>query len=366
MITYEKYMKKCLKLALKGEGHTSPNPLVGCVVLDKNNNEISCGYHKSYGAEHAEANALNKLDNEAKGGTLIVNLEPCSHWGKTPPCADLIIKKGIKKLVIAMKDPNPHVEGNGLEKCRKAGIEVITNVLNKEALELNEVFIKNVIKNEIFVAVKTASTLDGKIATKTGDSKWITSEKSRHEVQKIRNRYDAILTTSSTVIKDNPSMTCRMRNGKNPIRIVLDRELKTNLNSKIYNNTGEMVYIVVNKDIKVPKTLTATTNVTVIKCQCYNSKLDLQFLFKKLFEMGIQSILVEAGGKLNGELISLGLADKIYHFIAPKILADKHGRNAFEGQDVREIKNTLDFTIHSIRNLTPDILLIYKSNRTIG
>lgn len=366
MITYEKYMKKCLKLALKGEGHTSPNPLVGCVVLDKNGNEISCGYHKCYGAEHAEADALNKLGNEAKGGTLIVNLEPCSHWGKTPPCADLIIKKGIKKLVIAMRDPNPQVEGNGFEKCKKAGIEVIENVLHEEALELNEVFIKNVTKNEIFAAIKTATTLDGKIATKTGDSKWITSEKSRNEVQKIRNRYDAILTTSSTVIKDNPTMTCRMRNGKNPIRIVLDRELKTDLNSKIYQNTGETIYIVVREDINIPQTLATATNVVVIKCPCYNSKLDLKFLFKKLFEIGIKSVLVEAGGKLNGELISQGLVDKVYHFIAPKILADEHGLNAFEGQDIREIKNTLNFTIQSVNNLTPDLLLIYKSKQIIS
>lgn len=360
MKTYEKHMKKCLELALKGEGHTSPNPLVGCVVLDKNGKEISCGYHKRYGAEHAEVDALNKLGNEAQGGTLIVNLEPCSHWGKTPPCSDLIIKKGVKKLIIAMKDPNPHVEGNGIEKCKQAGIEVIENVLHQEALELNEVFIKNMTKNEIFVALKTATTLDGKIATKTGDSKWITSERSRQEVQKIRNRYDAILTTGSTVIQDNPSMTCRMKNGKNPIRIILDRELKTDLNSKIYQNTGEKVYIVVREDLEVPKNLAATTNVVVIKCPCYNSKLNLQFLFKKMFEKGIKSVLVEAGGKLNGELVSKGLVDKVYQFIAPKILCDEHGHNAFEGKDISEIKDTLNFSIQSINILNPDLLVVYK------
>jgi len=239
-MNYDKYMKKCIKLALKADGKTLPNPLVGCVVLDKDGKELSTGYHSAYGMPHAEADALNKLNNdEAIGATLIVNLEPCSHHGKTPPCVDLIIQKGIKKVVIGMKDPNPLVAGDGIEKCKKAGIEVIENVLYDDSVKLNEVFIKNMTKKSCFVVIKTATTLDGKIATKTGSSKWITSQNARSEVQKIRNRYDAILTTSSTVIADNPSMTCTAKGGKNPIKIILDRELKTDFNSKIYNSSGE-------------------------------------------------------------------------------------------------------------------------------
>lgn len=362
MKTYEKYMKKCIKLALKGEGKTSPNPLVGCVVLDKNGKIVSTGYHKEYGKAHAEADALNKLKNEAQGGTLIVNLEPCSHWGKTPPCADLIIEKGIKKLVIGMKDPNPKVEGNGAQKCKKAGIEVIEKVLHDEAQKLNEVFIKNM-SGKIFVAIKTATTLDGKIATKTGSSKWITSQKARDEVQKIRYRYDAILTTSSTIIKDNPSMTCRGVKGshdKKLTKIILDRELKTDFNAKIYAQTGEKIYIVVDEDLQSAKLSTIPTHVGAIKCPVYNSKLDLEFLLKKLFELKIMSILIEAGGTLNGELVSQGLADKIYQFIGPKILADKSAKNAFEGLDITDISNALNFEIESTANYKPDILLICK------
>jgi len=365
MNNYEKYMKKCIKLALKGEGRTTPNPLVGCVVLDKDGKEIATGYHKGYGMAHAEADALNKLqDDEAIGGTLIVNLEPCSHWGKTPPCADLIIKKRIKTLVIGMKDPNPLVAGEGVEKCKNAGIDVIENVLNEEALRLNEVFIKNMTQKEMFVALKTASTLDGKIATRTGSSKWITSEKARAEVQRIRNRYDAILTTSSTIIKDNPSMTCRLSGkniGKNPIKIILDRELKIDLKSKIYSTTGEKAYIVIDETISSGKLFDIPAHITVIKCPTNNLKLDLSTLFKKLYELGINSLLIEAGGKLNGEAVSLGLVDKIYHFIAPKVLGDKTGLNAFEGRDIEDINGTINFEIESISSFNPDILISYKS-----
>lgn len=359
MINYEKYMKKCLKLALKGDGKTSPNPLVGCVVLDKNGKEIAAGYHKAYGEAHAEADALNKLNDEARGGTLIVNLEPCSHFGKTPPCADLIIEKGIKTIVIGMKDPNPNVSGNGAQKCKKAGINVVENVLYDECIKLNEIFIKNTTQNKIFVAIKTATTLDGKIATKSGDSKWITSEKARKEVQKIRNRYDAILTTSSTIIKDNPSMTCRLKNGKRPIKIILDRELRTDLSSKIYSSTGEMIYIFADKADNKAKTRAATTNVVAIKCKTNNNKLDLDFVFDKLYELGIRSVLVEAGGKLNGELVSLGIVDKIYQFIAPKILGDKDGINVFEGRNINKISDSLGFKIENVYNFAPDILVVY-------
>jgi len=361
MKKYEKHMKKCLNLAKKAEGETSPNPLVGCVVLDKNGKEISTGFHSKYGAPHAEAEALNKLKiGDAKGGTLIVNLEPCSHFGKTAPCADLIIKHGLKTLVIAMKDPNPLVAGDGIKKCQKAGIEVVEDISHDKAINLNEIFIKNMTEKSIFVAIKTATTLDGKIATKTGSSKWITSEKARNEVQKIRNRYDAILTTNSTIIQDNPSMTCHLKNGKNPTKIILDRELKTDFNSKIYTSRGEKIYIVIDEKLDTKRISDIPKHVDIIKCPVINSKLDLNFLFKKLFDLKINSVLVEAGGKLNGEIVSLGLADKIYQFIAPKILADEQAKNAFEGRNIEDINQSLNFKIEQVKKFNPDILLIYK------
>lgn len=251
-------MKKCTQLAQQAEGNTSPNPMVGCVVLDKDGQEIASGYHSKYGENHAERDALFKLKNgEEKGGTLIVNLEPCSHYGKTPPCADLIIERGLKRVVIGMRDVNPIVEGNGIKKLQDAGIEVIENVLGDECKKLNEVFIKNMTQKKIFVAIKTATTLDGKIATSNGSSKWITSKKARTEVKNIRNRYDAIMTTSSTIIADNPTMTHKLTRtnsmstqevaGYSDIKIVLDRELKTDLNSKIYDS-GK-IYIFYDKTI---------------------------------------------------------------------------------------------------------------------
>lgn len=356
---YKKIMKKCIKLAKKGEGTTSPNPLVGCVVLDKNGKEISNGYHAGWGLAHAEADALGKIkEGQAKGGTLIVNLEPCSHYGKTPPCTDLIIKHGIKRLAIAMQDPNPLVSGKGIRKCQDAGIEVTENILNEEAKELNESFIKNMTHKTCFIAIKIATTLDGKIASRTGDSKWITSEKARNEVQNIRNRYDAILTTSSTILKDNPSMTCRKKDGKNPVRIILDRKLKTDFSLKIYENNCKKIYVVVDKNLNLNKPI--PKHIEIIKCPVYNSNLDLNYIFNEIHKKGITSVLIEAGGKLNGELISLGFVDKIYQFIAPKILGDNKGINAFDGRNIDKISETINYKLISIQKFSPDFMAIYK------
>ena len=227
MKKHNKYMKMCFNLARKGEGKTSPNPLVGAVLVDEKGDIAAKGWHKGYGLDHAEVDCIKNYEKKYgenvnyKGLTLYVNLEPCNHYGKTPPCADFIIQKGIKRVVIAALDPNPKHTG-GAEKLEKAGVEVIKNVLKDDAIKLNETFFKNVLNKKPFIAIKTASTLDGKIATKTGSSKWITSAESREVVQNLRNKYDAILTSSSTVIKDNPSLTARGKGYRNPVRIVFD------------------------------------------------------------------------------------------------------------------------------------------------
>mgnify|MGYP003294972684 CR=1 FL=1 len=268
MQQYYELMRKCFQLARLGEGKTSPNPLVGCVVLNSQNEIISTGFHEKYGQNHAERNALLKISKEeAKGGTLVVNLEPCSHYGKTPPCADLIVEYGIKKVVIAMRDVNPIVAGNGVQKLVDAGIEVVENILEDEARKLNEIFITNMLEKRVFVALKTATTLDGKIATKTGSSKWITSDKARAEVRNIRAKYDAILTSSSTVIADNPTMEHNQK-------VVLDRELKTDFNSSnIYKNGKIIVFY--NKDL--PNNI-EKENIQFIKCPVIENKLDISFV----------------------------------------------------------------------------------------
>lgn len=329
-MNYEKFMTKCIQLAKQGEGKVSPNPLVGCVILDKNGNEISTGFHAKYGENHAERDALLKLHNgEEKDGTLIVNLEPCSHFGKTPPCTDLIIERGIKRVVIGMHDVNPIV--NGVHKLKEAGIEIVENILEDECRELNEIFIKNQTKKKPFIAIKTATTLDGKIATNNGSSKWITSEKARGEVKKIRNRYDAIMTTSSTILADNPTM-------EHHKKIILDRELKTSNASKIYQS-GEIY--------KFTK-----ENTPVI-----NNKLDLEYIFNSAYKLGIKSILIESGGKLNGEVLKY--ADKIYHFIAPKITGDNLSKSCFDYRNISDINQSKNFRIAHIDNFEPDILLTY-------
>ena len=244
---YEKLMRRCISLAKKSYGRVSPNPLVGAVIFDDDFRIISEGRHEKYGENHAERNAILNSKEEVKGKNIIVNLEPCSHFGKTPPCADLIIKKGIKKVIIGMQDPNPIVSGNGIKKLMEAGIEVVTGISEKECREINEIFIVNQTEKRPFVAIKTATTLDGKIATASGNSKWITDEISRKEVQKLRNIYDAVLTSSQTVKNDNPSLTCRIKNGRNPVRIILDTNLTTLPGSKVYEDNGAKVYIISGK-----------------------------------------------------------------------------------------------------------------------
>ena len=353
----EFYMKKAIALAKKGAGFVSPNPIVGAIVLDKNGTIAGYGYHQKYGEAHAEVNAIKNAENNGfscKDGTIFVTLEPCSHYGKTPPCADLIIKKEFKKVVVGCIDPNPIVAGNGIKKIKSAGIEVITGVLEEDCKKLNEIFFKNQQQNLPFIAIKTATTMDGKIATKTGSSKWITSEKSRNLVQKLRHNYDAILTGSGTVIADNPSLTCRIKNGKSPIRIILDTTLKTNKNSNVYNNDDIKVFVAFDEKLEKKD---YGENVELIPCKTKNGKIDLKDLSIKLYEKGIKSILVEAGGNINGELIKEKLADKIYQFIAPKITGDNESKSFLTGFDLMDINKSIQVSINSIKLLTPDMLI---------
>lgn len=349
---YKKLMRRCNALAKKSEGHTSPNPLVGAVIFDDNFRIISEGRHEYYGGNHAERNAVLDAKEDLKGKSIIVNLEPCSHHGKTPPCADLLIEKGFKRVVCGLVDPNPEVAGQGIERLKKAGIEVVVGILEDECRELNKIFLKNQIKKQPYITIKTATTLDGKIATKTGSSKWITDEKSRAEVQKLRNKYDAILTSSKTVIADNPSLTCRMKNGRNPVRVVVDTNLSTFPDAKVYNNDGTRVILLTSKkEAKFPE------HVDVVVCPLKNGHVDLKFAMQKLFEMKIMSVLVEAGGTLNKAFIEEKLPDELIQFIAPKILGDKTGINYVEGFERDEISSCNNLTMVSTKKLKNDIMV---------
>lgn len=337
-------MNKCIELARQAEGMTSPNPLVGCIILNPDGKIISTGYHQKYGENHAERDALLKIDN-AKDCTLIVNLEPCSHYGKTPPCADLIVEKGIKTVVYGMQDVNPIVAGNGLKKLKDAGIEIIGPVLEKECLKLNEVFIKNQIEHKTFVALKTATTIDGKIATQCNDSKWITSDNARNEVKNIRKKYDAILTSSATVIADNPTMEHKKK-------IILDRTLKTDfVNTKIYKQ-GE-IYVFYNEKLTPP----IIPNINFMPAPVKNEKLDINYILTKLYELKIMSVLIEAGGRVNNAF--LPHIDKLYHFIAPKILGDNNGKSCFYGNVIEKISECTELKFEQFQSYPPDVLITY-------
>lgn len=337
-------MNKCIELARQAEGMTSPNPLVGCIILNPDGKIISTGYHQKYGENHAERDALLKIDN-AKDCTLIVNLEPCSHYGKTPPCADLIVEKGIKTVVYGMQDVNPIVAGNGLKKLKDAGIEIIGPVLEKECLKLNEVFIKNQIEHKTFVALKTATTIDGKIATQCNDSKWITSDNARNEVKNIRKKYDAILTSSATVIADNPTMEHKKK-------IILDRTLKTDfVNTKIYKQ-GE-IYVFYNENLTPP----IIPNINFMPAPVKNEKLDINYILTKLYELKIMSVLIEAGGRVNNAF--LPHIDKLYHFIAPKILGDNNGKSCFYGNVIEKISECTELKFEQFQSYPPDVLITY-------
>lgn len=349
MQQYITLMDKCIELAKQAQGNTSPNPLVGCIILNPQGEIISTGYHKKYGENHAERDALLKLE-DAKDCTLVVNLEPCSHYGKTPPCADLIIEKGIKKVVYGMKDVNPIVAGNGLKKLIDAGIEVIGPVLEDKCKKLNEIFIANKTQNRTFVAIKTATTIDGKIATFSNNSKWITSDCARNEVRNIRKKYDAILTSSSTIIADNPTMAHKCK-------VILDRELKTDLNGEIYKQ-GK-IYVFHDKNTLAPCGRGKGEGmIKFIPTPCTNKKLDIGHILKKLYELGIMSVLVESGGALNESF--LPYADKLYHFIAPKILGDNNGKSCFYGKTVQNISDCTNLEFESFASFPPDILLTYN------
>lgn len=330
MTNDEEYMQRCLDLALNGKGLVSPNPMVGCVILDKTGKVVSEGYHKKYGENHAERDALLKLkNNEADGGTLYVNLEPCSHWGKTPPCVDLIIEKKLARVVIGMKDVNPKV--NGITKLKEAGIEVVTGILEEKAKFLNRVFIKNMTKKLPYVVLKTATTMDGKIASRTGDSKWITSDLARKEVYKMRQDFDCIMTSSNTVIADNPKM-------EHKYKCLLDKDLRCSRELNIFKQ-GE-IYV-------------ASKENTPLK----DCKLDIKEVLCELYKRGIYTVFVECGGTLAGSMLKEGLIDEIYQFIGPKILNDNSGKSCFNGNLADKISDSISAKIYDVKQIGCDIII---------
>jgi len=327
----EFWMNKALELAAKGKGYVSPNPLVGCVIVDESGEKIGEGYHKEFGKDHAEVNAVDSISDKKKleQATIYVTLEPCSHTGKTPPCADMLAQLPLKRVVIAMKDPNPKVNGKGIRILRNTGFEVTVGVLEKEAETLNEFFIHHQTYGRPHITLKIAQTVDGFLAAADGDSKWISGKKSRIRVHKWRSEYDAVLVGRTTAITDNPSLTVRHVNGRQPQRIVIDGpfELPRNLNLFADKYEDKTTIITWNKEASKeaadPMLKVLSRNYfrgEIIQVSKDDGHVDLKEAFKELGKKGITSILVEGGQHLSSALLRRGLVDKVFVFISPKLL----------------------------------------------
>lgn len=333
-----KFMELALELAAKGEGAVNPNPLVGAVVV-KNGEIVGRGYHKSYGDAHAEVYALDMAGEKSEGATLYVTLEPCSHFGKTPPCTDKIIDSKITRCVIAMKDPNPLVAGKGIDRLRKAGIDVEVGLLERSSRELNRVFLKYITKSEPYLFLKCAITLDGKIATKCGNSKWITNEISRRKVQQLRNRYSGIMVGINTILEDDPSLNCREAGLRNPFRIVVDPNLKISLDSKILKNRDGKNILVTSQDSCNSEKIKFLKNLGVRIVSLSGKKFKVSAILKEIGKLNIDSVLLEGGSKLISEAMRENCIDGGEIFIAPKFLGDREALSFIDGFSIELMKD---------------------------
>ncbi|MFA6356486.1 MAG: bifunctional diaminohydroxyphosphoribosylaminopyrimidine deaminase/5-amino-6-(5-phosphoribosylamino)uracil reductase RibD [Candidatus Omnitrophota bacterium] len=334
----KKYIKLAIGLAAIARGRTSPNPCVGAVVV-KGGSIIGKGYHKFAGGPHAEVYALRKAGKKAKGATLYVSLEPCVHYGRTPPCVDMIRKCGIKRVVAAMKDPNPLNNGKGIDILRRYGIKAESGLMEEEARELNRPFIKYMEEKMPFVAVKAAQTLDGKIATRTGDSKWISNEESRRFVHKLRSESDAIIVGANTVINDDPLLTSRIKGvrAKQPLRVILAGRKGIPKESKVLRSKGGEVLVI------APDRKTGRVN--------------LKKLLRELAARGVMNVLIEGGGEVIASAFRERLVDKIYLFIAPKIAGGRDAKTSVEGDGVARIKDSTDIRDIVLHDMCGDLLI---------
>lgn len=360
----ETYIKLCNELAKRATGFVSPNPLVGCVIV-KNNKIIGAGFHQKYGDNHAEINAINSASESLKNATLYVNLEPCAHYGNTPPCVKQIIKSGIKKVVIGTVDINPLVQGKGIKALKQSGIEVKVGILEKECYELNKFFFKFIQKKIPYITLKIAQTLDGFIADKFYNSKWISSVSSRRIVHSLRAQYDAVLIGVNTANIDNPLLNVRLIEGRNPIRIILDTNLKIDKSlGLITKNFDKKTIIFCSEEVierkKNKVKFLASKGVDIICVRKLKDNLDLKQVMKKLGKRNITSILVEGGAGIFSSFFQKKMWDEINIFIAPKILGN--GLSPFYKLNSSKIFNISGFKDVSIEKIENDTLITIRKN----
>lgn len=360
----EKYMRLAMQLAGNAIGRTSPNPLVGAVIV-KDNRVVGCGWHRKTGTPHAEVHALNQAGELAQGADVYVTLEPCAHYGKTPPCAKALVEAKVKNVYGGLLDVNPKVAGKGFKILEDAGIHVEYGFLQDELRKQNEVFFKWIEHKKPFVVLKAAMTLDGKIATATGQSKWITNETSRAYGYKLRDIYDGIMVGINTVIEDNPMLTARVDGGKNPIRIVVDSSLKIDINANVVQDKSAKTIVATtdkaDKD-KILKLQAQNVDVIVVD-KDENDKVDIEKLLNILGQQNICSILVEGGATLSGSFVAKKLVDKVYFFIAPKIVGGKEAKTPVAGTGILNLQEALALKDIQIEKLEEDILIIGRVDK---
>ena len=352
MRSHKRYIEIALNLAKKGKGYTSPNPLVGALVV-KRGQIVGKGYHKKCGCDHAEIVAIKDAGKKAIGGTLYVTLEPCSHWGKTPPCTEKIIESGIREVIIGMKDPNPIIEGYKELKFR--GLKTKIGILEKECRKLNEAYTKWIKTKMPFVIVKAAMSLDGNIATRTGDSKYITGKEARRLVHQLRAELDAVMVGINTVLKDNPQLTPRLVKGPDPIKIIVDSKLRIPLNANVLKSPQKVIIATSAKATKNKIKKLQQKGVKILTLPLKKNKIDLEQLMKELGGLEITSIMIEGGAELNADAIRSGIVDKVLFFIAPGLIGE--GLAAVGDLGIKKVDKKINLKHISTKKVGKDILV---------
>jgi diaminohydroxyphosphoribosylaminopyrimidine deaminase/5-amino-6-(5-phosphoribosylamino)uracil reductase len=353
MMNDEFYMQLALKNAQAMKGQTDPNPLVGAVIVN-DSRIVGVGAHMKAGEPHAEIHALRMAGEHAKGGTIYVTLEPCSHHGRTGPCAVALVEAGIKKVVIATLDPNPIVAGNGVKILEDAGIEVITGVCENESRQMNEVFNKFIVEKTPFVTLKAATTLDGKTATHTASSKWITSSDARQDVHQLRSENMAILVGVNTVIEDNPELTSRIPNGRNPLRVILDSKLRIPLDAKVVTDHQAETWVFTSENYDKDQRKSLEDRGISIFVTSGSEQVNPADVMRILGEKLISSVLIEAGGTINASLFEKQLIDKVVLYMAPKLVGGQLAPTFLEGTGIAEMSNAVELTNLTVTSIGQD------------
>ena len=354
------FMRRAIDLAAKASGRTSPNPMVGAVIVNSDQ-IVGEGYHKQAGTPHAEPQALDQAKGSTRGATMYVTLEPCCHWGKTPPCTDMIVQSEINKIFVAIEDPNPIVAGKGIKQIRQSGIEVEVGLCHDEAYQLNEIFIKNMVVKQPFVILKAATSLDGKIATVTRKSQWITSSATRQKGHELRDKVDAILVGIGTILEDNPSLTTRLpnRDSQDPIRIIVDSFCRTPTKAKIFNTKSNAKVIVATTQFaprtKIEELKSAGANVLIVDSN--SKRVCLTSLMNKLMGLGITSVLIEGGSEIHSSALHTGIVDKVMFFIAPKLIGGKSAPGVIGGDGITNLSEAIDIHNWEFTKIGADFLV---------